>query len=632
MGKLTELEQWDEDIYQIETSDPVLGGPEGLSNRPQKQLANRTQWLKKQLEDANNALAEHEKSRNHPDATLTDKGFVKLYSGVTSMDETMAATPKAVKIAMDNANERLAKARNLADLQSVPLALANLTLANVKKYVESTNTGVSKLPQFRPSSEDDLTSLPAGYMALVKNSTPGGPLPDENWHYLEVAGNLDNSSNNPNRKGAVIRLIQVSTPEISWTGVKFDDGTTTTAKFRWSRDFNTLNKPTPEDVGLAATKKAVDDTQTGLAAQPVMWISTVDDLSNLPSGARRFARNNTGVTVLPAAGYFFIEVLAKRDVANGSCILATSDAGNVWIGLRYTAPTDTAFTWIQLNQNVENLGLKETLNPTKRVSIGPIGTGAFDGNIPCINIGDSDSGFIGSADGAIDIYANNQRVGRFSQGTFELLRLLVLRDAVNAVGADTNFSTMLNTYDATGNLRWAWGPYKGGWDVHSYDQNGAWRNNPLHIDYRTSEVSVSCNFHVAGAMVATDGNIYGTRWNANGAWLWDTIAEQLAIRDNNINARATKSTASLAVNGWFRDASTGWLIQWGLVPFSSLGTYTVNLPTPFPHQGFMAIGTGYEAVDWGNDAVSGSVKLLNNSQLSVTLDNNLPTAWFAIGY
>ncbi|EOH1699398.1 hypothetical protein ACLSSH_003631 [Salmonella enterica subsp. enterica serovar Braenderup] len=383
---------------------------------------------------------------------------------------------------------------------------------------------------------------------------------------------------------------------------------------------------------LAPVKKAIDDTQTGLAAQGVMWISTADDLSNLPSGARRFARNNTGVTVLPAAGYFFLEVLSKRDVANGSCILATSDAGNVWIGLRYTAPTDTAFTWIQLNQNVENLGLKETLNPTKRVSIGNIGTGAFDGNIPCINIGDSDSGFIGSADGVIDIYANNQRVGRFSQGAFELLRTLVLRDAANAVGADTNFSTMLNTYDATGNLRWAWGPYKGGWDVHSYNENGAWRNNPLHIDYRTSEVSVSCNFHVAGAMLATDGNIYGTRWNANGAWLWDTIAEQLAIRDNNINARATKSTASLAVNGWFRDASTGWLIQWGLVPFSSLGTYTVNLPTPFPHQGFMAIGTGYEAVDWGNDAVSGSVKLLNRSQLSVTLDNNYPTAWFAIGY
>ncbi|EFQ9239865.1 hypothetical protein H0J56_003865 [Salmonella enterica] len=130
MGKLTELEQWDEDIYQIETSDPVLGGSEGVSNRPQKQLANRTLWLKKRLEDANNALAEHEKSRNHPDATLTDKGFVKLYSGVTSMDETMAATPKAVKIAMDNANARLAKERNLADLTNIPLARQSLQLGN----------------------------------------------------------------------------------------------------------------------------------------------------------------------------------------------------------------------------------------------------------------------------------------------------------------------------------------------------------------------------------------------------------------------------------------------------------------------------------------------------------------------
>ncbi|EKA7110219.1 tail fiber protein [Salmonella enterica] len=349
MGKLTELEQWEDDVYQIETSDPVLGGPDGISNRPQKQLANRTLWLKKQLECANNALAEHEKSRNHPDATLTDKGFVRLYSGVTSMDETMAATPKAVKIAMDNASARLAKERNLADLPSIPLALANLTLADVKKYVESTNTGVSKLPQFRPSSEDDLTSLPAGYMALAQNKTPGGPLPDENWFYLEVAGNLDNPSNNPNRKGGVIRLTQVSNPGISWTGVKFDDATTTTAKFKWARDFNTLNKPTPEDVGLAATKKAIDDTQTGLAAQGVMWISTADDLSNLPSGAHRFARNNTGVTVLPTENYCYVEVLAKRDVANGTCIKVVdyADPGNIWTGTRSAVPDEAMFKWVR---------------------------------------------------------------------------------------------------------------------------------------------------------------------------------------------------------------------------------------------------------------------------------------------
>ncbi|ECG8633665.1 tail fiber protein, partial [Salmonella enterica subsp. salamae] len=126
MGKLTELERWDEDVYQIETSDPVLGGPEGITNKPIRQLANRTRWLKKHLDDANEALKEHARSRDHPDGSLTSKGFVRLYSGVTSMDETMAATPKAVKIAMDNANARLARERNLADLTNVPLARQNL--------------------------------------------------------------------------------------------------------------------------------------------------------------------------------------------------------------------------------------------------------------------------------------------------------------------------------------------------------------------------------------------------------------------------------------------------------------------------------------------------------------------------
>ncbi|EBH7435247.1 tail fiber protein [Salmonella enterica] len=126
MGKLTETEKWEDEVYQIETSDPVLGGPDGVSNRPQKQLANRTQWLKKQLEEANNALAGHERSRNHPDATLTDRGFVQLYSGVASMDETMAATPKAVKIAMDNANARLAKDRNGADIPNKSMFVQNI--------------------------------------------------------------------------------------------------------------------------------------------------------------------------------------------------------------------------------------------------------------------------------------------------------------------------------------------------------------------------------------------------------------------------------------------------------------------------------------------------------------------------
>ena len=75
-------------------------------------------------------LRAHEQSRNHPDASTTEKGFVQLSSSVTSDSESQAATSKAVKIAMDNANARLDKERNLADLPNPALARQNLQLGN----------------------------------------------------------------------------------------------------------------------------------------------------------------------------------------------------------------------------------------------------------------------------------------------------------------------------------------------------------------------------------------------------------------------------------------------------------------------------------------------------------------------
>lgn len=79
---------------------------------------------------ADGLMRTHEQSRNHPDATTTDKGFTQLNSSVTDDSETQAATPKAVKIAMDNAGARLAKDRNLADLPNPALARQNLQLGN----------------------------------------------------------------------------------------------------------------------------------------------------------------------------------------------------------------------------------------------------------------------------------------------------------------------------------------------------------------------------------------------------------------------------------------------------------------------------------------------------------------------
>ena len=49
MANLSEMSRWEAGIYQWETSDPVQGGPNGIDNRPTRELANRTRWLYDEL-------------------------------------------------------------------------------------------------------------------------------------------------------------------------------------------------------------------------------------------------------------------------------------------------------------------------------------------------------------------------------------------------------------------------------------------------------------------------------------------------------------------------------------------------------------------------------------------------------
>ncbi|CAE6841840.1 hypothetical protein R69746_06960 [Paraburkholderia aspalathi] len=50
MANLVETAQWEAGVYQLETSDPVEGGPDGIDNAQARQLANRTAYLKQQQE------------------------------------------------------------------------------------------------------------------------------------------------------------------------------------------------------------------------------------------------------------------------------------------------------------------------------------------------------------------------------------------------------------------------------------------------------------------------------------------------------------------------------------------------------------------------------------------------------
>jgi len=114
MANLKEQDKWEDGVYQIEENDPVLGGENGITNKPIKQLANRTFWLKKALEllgkksapkdlTADSTSATEADGHTHalPSASTTAKGVVKLNSATNSASETEAATPKAVKSVND---------------------------------------------------------------------------------------------------------------------------------------------------------------------------------------------------------------------------------------------------------------------------------------------------------------------------------------------------------------------------------------------------------------------------------------------------------------------------------------------------------------------------------------------------
>ncbi|MED9496311.1 phage tail protein, partial [Escherichia marmotae] len=76
-------------------------------------------------------IAEHEQSRRHPDATLTEKGFTQLSSATNSTSEELAATPKAVKAAYDNAEKRLQKDQNGGDIPDKGAFLDNVGVTSL---------------------------------------------------------------------------------------------------------------------------------------------------------------------------------------------------------------------------------------------------------------------------------------------------------------------------------------------------------------------------------------------------------------------------------------------------------------------------------------------------------------------
>ncbi|EBM6190951.1 phage tail protein [Salmonella enterica] len=104
-------------------------------------------------------LDEHEHSTNHPDATLTQKGFTQLSNATNSDDETKAATPKAVKAAM-------AEARNHTHTWNQITGVPDGTL---------TQKGIVKLNSATDSTSTTEAATPSAVKAAMDKANAAAP-------------------------------------------------------------------------------------------------------------------------------------------------------------------------------------------------------------------------------------------------------------------------------------------------------------------------------------------------------------------------------------------------------------------------------------------------------------------------
>ncbi|ECO1462780.1 hypothetical protein AE406_11595 [Salmonella enterica subsp. enterica serovar Kentucky] len=270
------------------------------------------------------------------------------------------------------------------------------------------------------------------------------------------------------------------------------------------------------------------------------------------------------------------------------------------------------------------LGINETINPSKRVSIGALGTGPFDGSKPAINIGDSDSGFVFESDGVIGIYANNQKIAELTNTEYKIIGNLSLTNGALLLGGLTHFLRHTDADDAGfGGNNVEMGSWNGIGLTCTYD--GTTR---IYFNTRTGEIGLKGN-------LKADGNVY----SGSNAWLdqtgnlqgssWGSGVGLKSYLENTFNK---KNTASLDTNGWERDETTGLITQWGQVAQAN-GTY--NFPRAFPSQCFAVLVTNTNAQGSGVDNAYGYA--LSNNQFFAASKNNggnsgpYPVAFLAFG-
>ncbi|EDA3138263.1 phage tail protein [Salmonella enterica subsp. enterica serovar Joal] len=118
-------------------------------------------------------LDEHEHSTNHPDATLTQKGFTQLSNATDSDDETKAATPKALKAAMAEARNHTHTWNQITGVPDGTLTQKGIVKLN--SATDSTSTMEAATPSAVKAAMDKANAAATANHTHVWNQIIGVP-------------------------------------------------------------------------------------------------------------------------------------------------------------------------------------------------------------------------------------------------------------------------------------------------------------------------------------------------------------------------------------------------------------------------------------------------------------------------
>ncbi|HFU7987051.1 TPA: tail fiber protein [Escherichia coli] len=511
------------------------------------------------------AIVKHEQSRNHPDATLTSKGFVQLSSATNSTSETLAATPKAVKAAYDLANAKytaqdattarkgivqLSSATNSDSetLAATPKAVkAAYDLANAKYTAQDATTarkGIVQLSSATNSTSETLAATSKAVKVVMDETNKKAPLNSPALSGTPTTPTAPKGTNNTQIAStayvmAAIAALVDSSPDALNTLNELAAALGNDPNFATTMT-NALAGKQPKD----ATLTALAGLATAADRFPYFTGNDTASLATLTKVGRDILAQATVSAVIEYLG--LQETVNKAgnavqrsgDKMTGELKIGTVNALRIFndaFGLIFRRSED----FLHFIPTAEGQGENGDIGPLRPFAInlrtgaisvshgakieGGLAIGATDNALGenSIVLGDNDTGFRQDGDGIISFYSNGSRIGHIDE-----LGLHIYKD-IESNGSSFrlkgNYRHHITFANEDGSIRMFLWKDKDGDGVHINNGSSGGGDFVFKTDGGFALGS--------GAQVASNGDIYGSVWENNwlSTWLHNHVVRDIRL-------------------------------------------------------------------------------------------------------